>query len=71
MAAKRVAIKNFGLDMTVKNTGIELEVYDGGTFLGDLIVTKTGLIWCRGKITRKNGVKAEWWKFMEWMNSLP
>ncbi len=43
MAAKKVRIKEFGIDMEVKNKGVVLDVYEGGTFLGDIQVTKTEL----------------------------
>ncbi|HEV3185258.1 MAG TPA: hypothetical protein VGZ49_10275 [Xanthobacteraceae bacterium] len=66
----KVAIKDFGVQMEVKNTGIEFEVYDNdGQFLGDCYLTKTGLIWCRGKTTRKKGVKVSWAEFITWMQS--
>lgn len=65
-----VSIKSFNVEMNIKNKGIELDVYDNDeTFRGDLIVTKTGLIWCEGKTQRQNGVKVTWNEFIEWMNS--
>jgi hypothetical protein len=69
MAAKEVVIKSFGLDLKVKNKGLELGVYDGKKFLGDLFITKTGLIWCKGKTDRDNGVPVSWAEFTEWMES--
>jgi hypothetical protein len=66
----KVAIKDFDVQMEVKNNGIEFEVYDNdGTFRGDCYLTKTGLIWCEGKTSRQNGVKVTWAEFIEWMNS--
>jgi hypothetical protein len=66
----KVSIKSFEVDMDVKTNGIEFEVYENdGTFRGDCILTKTGLIWCEGKTQRKNGTKASWDEFIEWMNS--
>jgi len=67
MAAKKVVIKDFGLDLRVKNVGIELSVHSGSKHLGDLYVTKTGLIWCKGKITRPNGEKKTWREFTSWI----
>ncbi len=65
-----VSIKEFGVSMQVKTTGIEFEVSDTkGNFLGDFIVTKTNLIWCKGKTTRDNGVKIPWDKFIERMGA--
>ena len=66
----KVSIKDFAVNMEVKNTGIEFEVRDNdGTFRGDCFVTKTGLIWCEGRTQRENGVPVSWGEFIEWMNS--
>jgi hypothetical protein len=66
----KVSIKDLSVDMEIKNTGVELDVYSNdGKHLGDLIVTKTGLIWCKGSVPRKNGAKASWDQFIEWMQS--
>ncbi len=58
----KVLIKEFDVQMEVKNKGIELSVYsaDGSEQLGDLVVTKTGVIWCKGRTSRKNGIKVSW-----------
>jgi hypothetical protein len=65
-----VGIKKFSVDMDIKNKGIELEVRSpGDDHQGDLIVTKTGLIWCNGKQPRRNGKKVSWDDFITWMNS--
>jgi hypothetical protein len=69
MAAKKVSIKNLAVDMDIKNKGVELDVYDGDTHLGDLYVTKTGLVWCKGKTTKANGVKIKWRVFRDWAES--
>ena len=64
----RVSIKDLSVIMEIKNRGIELEVRDGlGSHLGDLILSKAGLIWCTGRTTRKNGVKRSWSQFIDWM----
>jgi hypothetical protein len=67
----KVTIKSFDVDMEVKNNGMELDIYepDGTTFLGDVIVTKTGLIWCKGKTSRAKGMKVTWKEFIERMES--
>lgn len=67
----KVSIKDLSVDMDIKNNGVELDVYspDGDKHLGDLIVTKTGLTWCKGKTSKKNGVKVSWEAFIEWMES--
>ena len=52
----KVSIKSFDVAMEVKTKGIELDIYNNeGNHLGDLVVTKTKLIWCKGKKNRKNG----------------
>ncbi len=67
----KVWIKTMAVEMEVKTKGVELTVYgaDGKKQLGDLVVTKTGLIWCKGKTTPQYGVKVSWEKFIEWMES--
>ena len=58
----KVQIKQFAVDMQVKSKGIEFEVRtpDGETQLGDCFVTQTGLVWCKGKTTKQNGIKVTW-----------
>lgn len=65
----KVTIKDFGIDLEVKNRGMELGVYspDGEKYLGDIQITKTGLTWCNGK--EHTGPKATWAEFIEWINS--
>ncbi len=66
----KVSIKDFGVDMEVKNRGIEFEMhYNAGTFKGNCYVTKSGLIWCEGKTQKKNGIRVSWDEFIDWMNS--
>lgn len=57
-----VRIKQFDVNMEVKANGIEFEVRtpDGGNQVGDCYLTMTGLVWCKGKITKKNGIKILW-----------
>lgn len=63
-----VTIKDLSVEMNIKNRGIELDVYDNdGTHLGDLIINKKWLIWCKGKTTQANGVKISWRNFIEFM----
>ena len=64
----KVWIKKLDVEMEVKNNGIELDVRKpNGRRLGDLVVTKTGLIWCKGKTTPANGVRISWANFIAWM----
>jgi hypothetical protein len=66
----KVTIKDFDVGMEIKNNGVELEVRDpSGERLGDLIITKTQVIWCRGKTTRPNGRAVTWPKFIAMMEA--
>ena len=67
----QVSIKSFDVGMQVKNNGIEFEVYspNGEDHLGDLVLTKTRLIWCEGRTTRENGIEVNWNQFIRWMNA--
>jgi hypothetical protein len=67
MAAKKVKIKEFGIDLEIKNKGLSIDVWDGAAHLGDIQITKTGLTWCNGK--SQSGPKATWKEFKDWMNS--
>ena len=61
----KVSIKDMAISMEVKNRGIEFEVRNTeGQHLGDLLVTKAGLIWCSGRTHRKNGVRLSWQEFI-------
>lgn len=66
----KVAIKSFDVAMDVKTSGIEFQVYtNDGTFLGDCVLTKTGLIWCEGRTRRENGARVSWNDFIAWMKT--
>lgn len=66
----KVSIKDLSVSMEVKNKGIELDVYDTqDKHLGDLIVTKSGLIWCKGRTRKENGTPVSWAEFIAWMES--
>jgi hypothetical protein len=67
--AMKVSIKQFDVDMDVKNSGIEFAVYQDGKQLGDLILSKAKLIWCDGKTHRENGVPIKWADFITWANA--
>jgi len=64
----KVTIKSFDVAMEVKNKGIEFEVRtpEGG-HIGDVVLTKSGLVWCKGRKDVKNGVKVGWDEFVRWM----
>ena len=54
-------IKKLDVEMELKNKGMEIEVRDtNDEFKGDLVISKSGVIWCKGKVQRKNGVKKSW-----------
>lgn len=61
-----VWIKSLEVEMQVKQKGIELEVRskDGKDQLGDCYATMTGLIWCKGKTKKENGIKVKWEDFI-------
>lgn len=62
----KVTIKNFDVAMELKNKGMEIDVYDGNdNHLGDLVITKAKVIWCKGKTTRKKGKAFPWKRFIE------
>lgn len=67
----KVSVKDFAVSMEIKSKGVELDVYDNdGKHLGDLVVTKTKLVWCKGKTTVANGKSITWKKFIDHMESL-
>jgi hypothetical protein len=66
----KVGIKTFDVQMDVKNNGIEFQVYDNqDKFLGDFFVTKTGVIWCKGRTKKANGRKVNWAQFITYMEA--
>jgi hypothetical protein len=68
----KVAIKDLAVSMEVKNKGVEFEVYgNDDKFLGDLVVTKTKLVWCPGKTAVENGHPIKWADFITYAQALP
>lgn len=68
----KVSVKDFAVSMEMKNKGIEFEVYgNDDAFLGDLVVTKSKVIWCRGKTTVENGHVIKWPEFIKLMETFP
>ena len=67
----KVLIKKFQIDMEVKSRGIEFEVRtpDNSQQIGDCYVTNTGLIWCKGKTDKANGIKISWTNLTEILES--
>lgn len=67
----KVSVKDFNVTLDIKNKGIELDVYNNdGNHLGDLVVTKTQLIWCPGKTDREHGKQVKWEDFIHYMDRL-
>jgi hypothetical protein len=67
----KVTVKSFDVEMELKNNGIELEIRDpSDNFLGDLVVTKTKLIWCKGRTSRANGKTLALNEFIKMMEGL-
>ena len=61
----KIIIKKLNVeDLSVKNNGIEFGVNNSSGFLGDLIVAPSGITWCQGKTTQKNGTKITWKKLI-------
>jgi hypothetical protein len=66
----KVSIKEFDVAMEVKKNGLELSVANpSGVHQGDLYVTMTKLVWCKGKTGRKNGKEITWADFIAYMES--
>ena len=67
----QVKIKSLDVNVDVKSNGIEFEVRnpEGSSQLGDCFLTMTGLVWCKGKTGKKNGIKISWPELMEIMKS--
>lgn len=57
--------------LELKNTGVAFDVYGSGSKrLGDLSVTQTGLVWCKGASSRNNSkLTVKWNDFIVWMQS--
>lgn len=67
----KVKIKSFDVAMELKNNGVELEIRDNsGSFLGDLVITRSKVIWCKGRTSRQNGKSVTMKKFIEMMEDL-
>ena len=66
----KVTIKSFDVGMEVKTKGIEFEVRSpkDNKQLGDLVLTKSNLIWCEGRTSRENGIKMSWDTFIKLIN---
>ena len=57
---------------SVLSKGIEFEIRatDDNRHIGDLFVTKTGLIWCQGRTWRQNGSVISWAQLQQLVEGL-
>ena len=54
----------------IKSSGIAFDVYNNGAKrIGDLAITKNGLVWSNGSTQRTKGVIVKWDQFINWMQS--
>jgi len=59
-----VWIKNPSIEMQIKTCGMELEIREpGGDHFGELVITKTKVIWRKRGIRRENAVALTWERF--------
>ena len=66
----KVSIKKMNVEMELKNAGIEFEIRDPqGNFIGDVVLTKSNLTWCKGRTTKGNGISIKWEDFISYMES--
>ena len=66
----KVSIKDLQVNMDLGNNGIELDVYDNeGKHLGDLVISKAKIEWCKGRTRRGNGVEVSWTELIKWFES--
>jgi hypothetical protein len=65
-----VSIKALEVNMPVSKQGLELEIGEPNSAkkLGNLVVTKTHLIWSEGRTRRENGKKVKWSDFIKFVN---
>ena len=65
-----VSIKDFQVDMQLKNNGIELEVRSPQhQHLGDLCIGRGTIEWCAGKTNRGNGIRKNWNQLIEFFEN--
>jgi len=67
----KVRLKDFHVNKDVEVSGIEFHVSDGGRHVGDLFVTKTGLIWFEGKTEGRTGRKIDWQELRKYCKEHP
>ena len=66
----QIKTQPFKEPIEIKNSGIAFDVYGSGAKrIGDLAVTKDGLIWNKSTAQRAKGVTVKWDDFITWMQS--
>jgi hypothetical protein len=69
----QVKTQPFKEALEIKSEGISFDIYgNGAKRLGDLSVTKAGLIWstgANGKAPRGKGINVKWEDFISWVQS--
>ena len=66
----QIKTQPFKEPIEIKNSGIAFDVYGSGAKrIGDLAVTKDGLIWNKSTAQRTKGVTVKWDQFINWMQS--
>lgn len=64
-----VSIKGFAVQMEVNNKGVEFEIRNTkDEHLGDIVINKSGLIWCEGRTSPKHGKRKTWEEIIEYFN---
>lgn len=67
----QVTVKDLSANMELKNKGMELQIKDNdGNHLGDLVINKAALIWCKGRTRQENGKRIAWKKFIDMVESV-
>lgn len=57
----KVTIKEFDVEMELKNNGMELEVKNNQRqHLGDICIGKAKIEWCPGRTRRGHGITKTW-----------
>ena len=67
----KVLITEFNVEMKVKNKGVQIDIFqpNGKVRHGDLTITKTKLIWCKGQTHKANGIEVSLEDFIEWIEA--
>ena len=65
----KTKIKKLSVEMELKNKGMEIEIRNNkDVFLGDLVIRKSGMVWCQGRTTAQNGRSKSWEEIIAFFN---